>query len=146
MITDEVRREYVRLVDTERLAREYTEFHGDDPEVMFDVLTLAVARDRESGIPEKEFSSETWRLIAHTAQRQLGMRGDRYIECAAKKVIRIWIADVHEKYEFQCEHCRRWSNERNFVAKFYEDEGWLYVCPKCKSKYDGMIGIRGSRD
>ncbi|MCR5688948.1 MAG: hypothetical protein K6G71_01745 [Clostridiales bacterium] len=146
MITDEVRREYVRLVDTERLAREYTEFHGDDPEVMLDVLTLAVARDRESGIPENEFSYDTWRLMTHAARRQIGMRGCNFIDSAARSVIRIWIADVHEKYEFQCEHCRRWSNERNLAARYFEDEGWLYVCPKCKSKYEGMFGIRGSRD
>lgn len=145
MITDEVRREYVWLVDKERLTREYEEFHGDG-EVMDDLLTLAVARDREAGIPENEFSYDTWRLIVHEAERQNGGTGCRHIGSAARSIIRMWIADVHEKYEYQCEHCRRWSNERNFAAKYFEGEGWLYVCPKCKSKYDGMIGIRGSRD
>lgn len=146
MVTDEDREEYCRMVDKERLIEcynaEWNEFPNNDPDVFYDVLTLAVARDRVSGIPEKEFSLDTWRLMVHYLAIQQGAEGDKFAWTKAKKLIRIWVPEIKERVELQCDHCRRYTAERAFSARYFEEEGWRYVCPRCKRVYTERGSMR----
>lgn len=145
MITDEDRQRYCQSADIEMLLQEYDNF-SNTPEIVYELLCMSAERDRLAGIPDNEFSVETWRIGLHLALVEAGMKGYPYAYVLAKQIIRMWVPEVHEKCEMQCAHCHKWSNERNLVARYFDGEGWIYVCPKCKNKYDGMIGIRTKRE